>query len=931
MLTTAAKLIDELIDLWEDWKTQKDYYLSVLLPNIVQMDDSLELSDAERTIVNRLHEILTQGEWKGLPRLVEDRLDGNPIEVAYDREQEKKRREAEERERIRIEREEAEKELERQRLREEREKRADLQRRIREVLKHRYLVADAAFSGQIEAGELSSQEFDDLKTEFVRDWSNSILPRELANEQAAAVADTAGDVQVVARAGSGKTRTLISRAIFLQKHCGVSPTEMLLLAFNRDAAEEMKDRIAQIVEEDLPHVMTFHALAYALVHPEEDIIFDSEDADQFGLSHEVQEVINEHLISPEYRQLIQGVMLAHFRDDWERIVEGGFHLTMAEFLDHRRSLPRESLNGDYVKSFGDKAIANALFENSVEYKYERNFRWNGVNYRPDFTIPMGSDGGVVIEYFGLRGDPDYDEMTHQKREFWAGHRGWTLIEVSPDDLASKGEESFVRYLLDELQKLGIPHVRRTDEEIWELIKDRAVDRFTQALTMFIGRSRKLNLSIEKLKLLIDDHKPCSRAEELFLDVGVSVYQGYLERLADAKKQDFDGLMWQAVSLIRDGETRFVRDRGRERGDLAKLRFVMIDEFQDFSLMFYKLIDAIHSINSETHFFCVGDDWQAINGFAGSDLEFFNNFSDYFPGGRQCRIRNNYRSAKTVVEVGNALMNGLGTSTEAVKSKAGWVRLCKLDEFRPSPLEQARHRGDEITPALLRLIRHLIDHGLDIVILSRKNHVPWYFDSAKTKLGKQRALDRFLEHIRSFLPEHDRDRISISTVHRYKGLDSSAVVLLDAIRRSFPLVHPNWVFTRVFGDDIQKILDDERRLFYVAVSRAENSLAILTETSEQSPFIDDISGRISLAPIKWEALPAVPSLDGSFIEIRVLNAYEIKETLKEIGYRWEPNGKYWHVTLPGEGFSFVEFTEQSWINSRVRIEVYSETGELIHSR
>ena len=82
-------------------------------------------------------------------------------------------------------------------------------------------------------------------------------------------------MQVIARAGSGKTSTLVNRAIFLQKQCGVHPSEILLLVFNRKAAQEITDRLKKYLPNDMPHVMTFHALAYAIVHPTEKLLFNA--------------------------------------------------------------------------------------------------------------------------------------------------------------------------------------------------------------------------------------------------------------------------------------------------------------------------------------------------------------------------------------------------------------------------------------------------------------------------------------------------------------------------------------------------------------------------------------------------------------------------------------------------------------------------------
>ena len=801
--------------------------------------------------------------------------------------------------------------------------------RIGQAFELDFLTADETFNADPDAELISGEEYASLKIRFIQDWVAREMSEPLDTEQATAIAATAGNIQVIARAGSGKTKTLVTKAIFLQKHCRVSPHELLLLAFNGTAAEKIKDGLKKALDMHIPHVMTFHALAHALVHPEEELVFDNTDADQLGLSREIQEVIDEHIRTESYRVCIRNLMLAHFRDDWERIVDGRFEFTMDEFLSHRRALPRESLKGDYVKSFGEKLIANSLFEHDVTYHYESNFRWDGFNYRPDFTIPLGQQGGIIIEYFGLRGDTDYDEISDKKRTFWKQRDEWTFIEFAPGDITKHGIKAFVDNLTQQLRKVGVPCQRLSEEEIWELINIRALDGFTKAMTSFIGRCRKRNLLPDVLSTMIAKHKPCSTAEELFINVGASIYQGYLKRLRNKQKEDFDGLMWRSVTLVRNGLTRFVRDKGREHGDISSLRFVMIDEFQDFSQLFFNLVDAIRLKNPSVRFFCVGDDWQAINAFAGSDLGFFKEFSNYFQNTSKHYIRTNYRSPKDVVQIGNALMNDLGVPAEAKRTDNGWVRLCNLDKFIPTIIEQARHGRDEITPALLRLLRSQLDRGYDVVMLSRRNGVPWHVSYGDATRRIPDGLARFLEHIRDYFPEEDRGRITASTAHRYKGLQHGTVVVLDAIYRSFPLIHPNWVFLRIFGDNLENIESEERRLFYVAITRAQNSLALLTETRAQSHYLKDINKRLPLIPIKWDDLPPVSSLDGARMEIRVFNAYKVRNQLIALKYDFNGQGKYWYKAALADGFSIEALLGQTWAGGGVRVEVYSETGKLLY--
>lgn len=797
------------------------------------------------------------------------------------------------------------------------------------ALESDFLGADAAYRADPDAGLLDRERYERLKVEFLQQWASREKLQHLDDEQAAAVAASEGDIQLVARAGSGKTSTLVARAIFLQRHCGVASTELLLLAFNKKAASEMKERLEKSLKGDLPHVMTFHALAHALVHPQEELIFDDAGADQFGLAREVQEVIDEHVRSVEHRDCIRELMLAHFRDDWERIVDGRFHVSIEEFLSYRRSLPRESLKGDYVKSFGEKAIANALFEHGVSYRYERNFRWNNVNYRPDFTIQLGSKGGVIIEYFGMEGDADYDEMSNKKRAFWAEQQGWAFLEFSPADIARRGVEGFVDTVIGRLRKLGLSCERLSEEELWELVKGRALDSFTAVMRTFIIRCRKQNLSADGLAQQVAGHTPCLRSEALFLTAGAAVYRAYLARLAERNKEDFDGLMWRAVVAVQEGQTRFVRDKGRERGDLKRLRFVMVDESQDLSQEFVQLLNSIRSHNDRVQFFCVGDDWQAINGFAGSDLEFFEHFDRYFVNTRRYFIRTNYRSPTDLVDIGNAVMTGRGVPARGWRAEKGWVRICDLGQFRPSPAEQVRHNGDEMTPALLRLLRRLLDDGNEIVMLSRRNGLPWFINYGNALESGSDVLARFLEHVRCFLPEEDRGRVTISTAHKYKGLERAAVVVLDATNGSYPLIHPNWVFLRIFGDTPSRIEQEERRLFYVAITRSQHSLALMTEMVRPSPYLYDACRQTSLAELDWSELPPVASLSGSRLEIRVSGAtFDVRDQLKDLNYRWDAPSRCWVKSTLADGFSFDALLKQSWVRSGIRVQVLSETGDLL---
>ena len=790
---------------------------------------------------------------------------------------------------------------------------------LRKHFKRDFLTAYDFYQSHCTA-RISFKEYETEKTNYVRSWAKDYLNTNPDIEQAAAIGAVEGHIQVVARAGSGKTATLVTRALFLQKHCGVAPDKMLLLAFNRKAAEEMQDRLDSDLQGSSPHVMTFDALAYALVHPEK-IIKDEPEGEQ-SQSRALQDMIDSYRSDSNYYDKIRALMMAHFRADWERIIR-----PPAEMLRYRRSLPRESLDGKYVKSRGEKVIADFLFEHDITYRYEWNFWWNGVNYRPDFTIFTGDNRGIVIEYFGLEGDSDYDAMSEEKRNYWRNEPNWRLIEFSPNDLRSSGVEGFYTLLKQKLEDCEIPCNRLSEEEIWRRIKDRAIDRFTTVVRGFIQRCRKLSLTPEQLLNTVNNHDCASKVEQDFLNLAQVFYKSYLERLQATGEEDFGGVMQKAVEIVAAGKTVFRRKSGS--GDLKRIRYVLIDEYQDFSELFHRLVQAIRGQNSRVRFFCVGDDWQAINGFAGSDLRFFQNFEQFFEDSRELPVTTNYRSARTIVDVGNALMNGQGTPARAYKKMAGKVSIADLGTFEPTPQEEKESPRDDLTPAVLRLVNKAINDDKNVVLLSRKNSLPWYVNYRDQRNPSIKSgLDRFLGLLRARLPDELAERVTISTAHKYKGLQEDVVIVLDAVPRCYPLVHSDLIFTRVFGDSIERVVAEERRLFYVALTRAVEELFILTEEDSFSPFLEDLERNIELDRLEWSDYPP---LEGStqYITIRIGNqeedlrkgTYAIRDMLKTDGYRWNDESKIWYSAEPAEGFSVKRFSNQAlWSNSARGIEV-----------
>ncbi len=773
---------------------------------------------------------------------------------------------------------------------------------------------------------ITNEEYDDLKIVFIKSWAgkNSLLP--LDDDQARAIGECAGDIQLIARAGSGKTKTVVNRAIFLQKHCRVSPDQILILAFNTAAAKEIRKRFKEFEEKppyikNPPYILTFHAFAYSIVRPREELLLNDQKEKQFKLDNVFNKFLFERLKDRHFEKQIKELMLEHFKKDWIKIIEGRYGKKMLEFINYHRFLKQRSFKGHTVRSEGEKIIANFFFENDISYYYEYPFDWNGRPYRPDFVIFTKKESkSIVIEYFGMTGQAGYDAQSEEKRKYWDRRKkDFIFLEYSEEDKNKNGVNGFKKKLEEDLKNSGVLCRKLSEEQIWDKIQNDLRLAFTQAATNFVGKCRKSFISPEGLYKLISEYEALADTEFDFLKIVNDLYVGYLKYLKENNQDDFDGLMHRAVEKIEGGEKNFEvsYEEVRITGDIGKLRYICIDEFQDFNEMFFRLKQAIRDKNNKIAFYCVGDDWQAINTFAGSDLKYFKQFDKYFHPVKQALvIPNNYRSHKDVVNLGNNIMENIGgVPAKHTQSLKGGVYKVDLSRFIPTQIEKKRHEGDYFTPAVLRLIDRIIRKDKqDVVLLSRTNNVPY----SGEKIGAfETRLKKYIK------PESLRGSIKVGTTHSYKGNEADNVIIIDATEARYPLLHPHWIFNQIFGDTLEKIYYEEQRLFYVAVTRAKYRLFLFTDKGFETPFLNDQNIRL----VNWEQSPPIKL--GNNLLVKILNkeqskresTIQIRKKLKATGYAWIQDDLSWQKTLvERDSFRISDLQKESWCEYADGIEI-----------
>lgn len=696
-------------------------------------------------------------------------------------------------------------------------------------------------------------------------------------EQARTLVSLAKNLRVTARAGSGKTRLLTALTYFLIAECGYAPHEILLLAFNRDAAGQLEDRLTKLLKiEAFPGARTFHSLAYGIAQPEQEVIYDEgEEVWRRKLTLLVQDILR-GLLDEE---LLDDVYELFRRETAEARATGAFLKGQAAY-DFRRALTQFTLAGQAVKSRGEKYIGDFLFEHGITHYYENATRWEGGVYRPDFKIMTGEKAFVIWEHWAV--DPDaervsdsrewpeaklreYQAAARRKREFWRG-KGVPLIESCAD--ACVDREAFEAEIAAKLLP-HFPNLQRLPKaQLIEKLVEVHLSKLAAWLGQAIQRAQKRGWDAAGLSHELARYSAATERESLFLALLEKVFAAYEPRLATEGKTDFDRLFNEAIKLLRETPPQTLLRGKQTTIDLRRLRYCLVDEAQDLSPQFIEAVACLRELSPRIKLLFVGDDWQAINRFAGSDVELFTReVTTRFGKCATPTLATNYRSVRKVVLAGNKLMQGQGDAAVPHKEVTGCIELAYFDkvwvEGRESEPgwaadEPFRERGiglEKFFKALYQLVIPDLVAGKTIGVLFRTNQR----DGQKLpELEKSFVrLIRRMGWAREQVAVWQKEKIRFSTAHRFKGAERHTVFVVDPYAGNFPLLNADSIeLFRFFGDTLEQAEADERRLFYVAITRAEERLVFLTETrrdEEDSPYLSAFRDLIEVIQVPNEVI------------------------------------------------------------------------------
>ncbi len=658
-----------------------------------------------------------------------------------------------------------------------------------------------------------------------KEFLDTIESRPLTPEQRLAVVVDEDATLVLAGAGSGKTSVITAKAAYLLTSGIRASEEVLLLAFAKNAADEMSERVK--VRSGVPiTARTFHGLAYAIIGAVEGSKppLATHATDDAAFLSSIKTILDDLVLTrPEVATTIIG-WFAYFyseaKSEWDFATKNAFY-------SHLSQQDLRTLQGEQVKSYEELQIANWLYINGIEYEYEpiyeHKVRGTGRrDYCPDFRL---TESGVYIEHFGVRRETAQDgsdrlttapfidrekylaDMTW-KREVHASH-GTVLIETYSYE---RQEGRLLTGLSEKLAAYTKLNPRSAETIYDRVVSLKQIDAFSRLVGTFLRKFKGGAYSTADCEAKAEHMNLGARARA-FLEVFNHVFEEYQRRLGE--RIDFEDMVLRAAGYVETGKY------------VSPFRHILIDEFQDISQSRARLVKALKAQHPDVRVFAVGDDWQSIFRFAGSDIHVMRNFGTEFGG-------------EFAGDTGIHQTIDLGRTFRSVDMIAFAARDFVLKN--PSQISKQIIPAGEATGPAIEIVMTPPEGGgntLSDVLAGLDGQCGPGETASVLLLGRYRFLEPDIQSLqRSFRSL----KISYRTIHASKGLEADYVVLLnaDSGRTGFP--------SEIVDDPLLAIVSpeeemypnaEERRVMYVAMTRARRSMTIIASGARPSSFVKEL--------------------------------------------------------------------------------------------
>ena len=662
-----------------------------------------------------------------------------------------------------------------------------------------------------------------------KEFFDHCLKYPLDKQQRRSIVSGEENCLVVSSAGSGKTSSIVGKVKYLTEIKKINPQNILLISYTNKAAAELTERmgIAGL------RGYTFHKLALDIIGQttgQKPSIYENTDALFVKIYHEL-------LNDKKFKKSV----IEYFIDyqtpekEWEkRKNERRQQLSEQKEVRLKATFPDMDGKTVYVRSEQEQKICFALSSLSVKFRYEEPYEHPLVDemhsqYKPDFSIYFEQGGEtkrIYLEHFGVdehglvpiwfakdRGIT-YEEANQKYNDgiTWkkAAHEkfGTKLLTTSSADFHYSDIREKLKTLLE---KADVSIQEKTDAELYDMVlppNSKHEKDFIRLVVTFVTLIKSSCKSVDEV-LRQTKNAGDERSTFIIKNIFQPVYKRYIEELANINQIDFTDAILQATDICRSSHP-------------VKYDYIIVDEFQDISVDRYNFLKVLREGNPPAKLYCVGDDWQSIYRFSGSDMALFNQFSDYFGQTEINKIETTYRFGEPLVSL----------SSQFIQRNEAQIKK-NIHPFNPqvkTELQFCDYERRDYCNVIGQLVAS-IPLDKSVFLLGRYSFDDYYlsFMYKSVKEGN-----------RFFYIIGDR-KIEFLTVHKSKGLEADYVIILQCNKDTygFPsLVSDDPVLNYVLTKSDQYPYGEERRLFYVAITRAKVKTYILYDRRFPSVFVDE---------------------------------------------------------------------------------------------
>ncbi len=678
--------------------------------------------------------------------------------------------------------------------------------------------------------------------EKLNQYFDDIEGKKLDDQQRTALITDEYSNLIIAGAGSGKTLTILGKVKYLIEQKNVKSENILLLSFTKKTVDELNERLKNIGIG--AQATTFHKLGYDIIkrHKANVPALTNENT----LNNVVKDYLENEIFNNAEALEAYIVYVACYMNIPE---EHESYFSLGEKLDTEKGIDFQTLKskcepelnkvakatldtiqGEKVKSVEELTIANFLYLNGVEYKYEEVYPFGDTMYRPDFYL---KDYNIYLEHFGVDENDRAKWLTPFNEQKYVEEM--ELKRERHKTYKTKLLETYSYYnrdhiLLDRLREMfkneNVTLKPRDAMSIYTKVTDNDKNfgkEITNLIATFINLSKSRKLNYNSIISLFTDRDKAEddfmlERQEIFLKFALPILKKYDNTLKEKSEIDFNDMINQASDIVKENKTEYT------------YQYIIIDEYQDISYSRFNLIKEIREL-SGARLICVGDDWQSIYRFAGSDISLFSNFEKYVGKYEQLFIEQTYRNSQSLIDI---------TSKYIQKNTK---QISKNPKSKKEPLENpikfVYYSQDNADDVFINEIQALVDKNGNKPILVLGRHS---FDINEfIKLTPNSKIKYYERSDKLEIIGFEDIEIKYITVHKSKGLEADNVIVLNL--KNHLLGFPNKMtddpmLSLLLSDDEEYRFAEERRLFYVALTRTKNEVVLLIPT-DVSLFAEEL--------------------------------------------------------------------------------------------